>query len=258
MNIINKHKKLFLAFIVGIAVLISLIVTRHIYEINSPSTVNPIFITANPVDLSQIKSISTFRSCVGHDYSAENTEGEEEKLRTMKHYLDPINELVNSKGKIKVFAPFDGEITSINNDKGPQQAQRGVQVWLEPESANGWNFLFFHIDLLEHLKDGSEINSGDLIGYADLTDAANFDIVVKNFEIFRGKNVIDAPLLHMTDAVLAEYEIYGATKENMILSKSYRDENPCKIIPGTESKHDTFFDSAGERDTDWVILKETN
>jgi hypothetical protein len=37
----------------------------------------------------------------------------------------------------------------------------------------------------------------------------------------------------MSDAVLAEYEIRGVTKENMVISKAYRDANPCVFGPGS-------------------------
>ena len=71
-----------------------------------------LFIIANPLDLSQIQRISLFRSCVGHDYSGKNIEGEEEILRSMKHYLEPLPALVGTN-QIKIFAPFDGKVAEI-------------------------------------------------------------------------------------------------------------------------------------------------
>ena len=213
------------------------------------------FIISNPLDLSQISSISKFRSCVGHDYSGYNTGGEREKLRTMKHYITAINTLENSTGKLAAFSPFDGKIRSIEGDAGPENWQRGWQVWLEPDAADGWFFIFFHIDLLEGFKKGSEIKAGELIGYGNVKDAANFDMIVKASNGLRGPSTIDSPFLHMTSDVLKEYSDVGVTLENIILSKEYRDADDCPIKLGTESKNDTIFESRGDEIVeDWVVL----
>jgi len=212
------------------------------------------FITSNPLDVSQISSISKFRSCVGHDYSGYNTEGERERLRTMKHYLTPALGFENTSGKLKVFAPFDGTIRSIEGDAGPENRQRGWQVWLKPEGISGWNFVFFHIDLLGMLEEGSEVTAGDLIGHGNVEGAANFDMIVKANNGVKGPNIIDSPFLHMTPEVLVEYVDVGLTQENVVLSKEYRDANDCPIEPGTESKNDTVFKSFGNDFEEWVVI----
>jgi len=200
------------------------------------------FITSNPLDLSQIQSISQFRSCVGHDYSGINSDGEKETLRSMKHYITPKESIK----KASVFAPFDGEISSIEGE----QIDRGVQVWLSPPDSS-WNFIFFHINLVDGLERGSDVKTGQLIGYSDLTTGGNFDVGLKNFGF--GGQRFDSQFRYMTNEVLAEYAEFGITPENVITTKEYRDANPCPIVPGTESKYDTRFPS-GDRDEDWVRL----
>jgi len=178
------------------------------------------FITSNPVDLSQINRISKFRSCIGHDYSGTNSEGQQESNRSMKHYVEPINSLAGTSGKLQVFAPFDGKITQAKSEG------RGQQVWIS--TSNGWHFIFFHIDLLEQFSDGSSVNSGEHIGYANLLmGAANFDIGLKQFG--PGKQVFNSPFLYMDSTVLDEYLEKGLTPEDVIISKFERDSNPCNF-----------------------------
>jgi len=178
------------------------------------------FITSNPVDLSQINRISKFRSCIGHDYSGTNSERQQESNRSMKHYVEPINSLAGTSGELQVFAPFDGKITQSTS------GDRGQQVWIS--TSNGWHFIFFHIDLLEQFSDGSSVNSGEHIGYANLLmGAANFDIGLKQFG--PGIQAFNSPFLYMDSAVLDEYLEKGVTPEDLIISKFERDSNPCNF-----------------------------
>lgn len=192
---------------------------------------NKNFITSNPINLSQIESISKFRSCAGHDYSGKNTNGEKETQRSMKHYLQPLDSLKGTN-EIKVFAPFDGKITEVNEE------ERGAQVWIKSKTEN-WNFIFFHINLIPTLKKSSEVKAGELIGNAVVTrDSHDFDIGLKKFEGFN--QIFDSPFVHMSEPVLKEYASKGITPEKIILSKQERDTNPC-----------TF---GGIKSEDWIDL----
>lgn len=193
------------------------------------------FIVVNPIDLSQIASISQFRSCIGHDYSGKNTEGVKETNRSMKHYLAPIPELEQSTGKVIAIAPFDGKISSIEDGENP----RGDQVWLSSSSSGSWNFIFFHIDLLPELRKGSEVGSGQLIGYADLEGGANFDFALK--KVGFGGQTLDSPFLYMADEVMAEYEAVGVTPENIVILKEQRDANPCNFGVGSGQDEQVFL-----------------
>lgn len=191
------------------------------------------FIVANPINLSEFESISPFRSCMGHDYSGWNTDEVKETNRHMKHYITQREQIKSAT----IFAPFDGTITQIYSDS----EARGRQVWLEPKGGSLWRFLFHHVDLLRQFKIGSKVKAGELMGYGVVSEARNFDIGVKKFFGFRGPNIYDTPFYHMSDEVLAEYERYGITKENMVISKEYRDANPCIFGPGSGSDEIVFL-----------------
>lgn len=184
---------------------------------DSSSETGP-FITANPMDLSQIASISPYRSCVGHDYSGYNIDGEKETLRSMKHYVDPLPDLIGTD-TIKIFAPFDGEISRA------EESFPGTQVSLEPSAGIG-HFIFFHVTLLPELRMGSKVTSGQNIGYVSKDIRANFDIGIRQFG-FKQKSL--SPFNFMEQSVLDEYAARGVTLENIILSKEERDANPCPI-----------------------------
>src|SRR3989338_5740882 len=79
------------------------------------------YITAVPLDLTQIKSISKYRSCAGHDRAGYSFEKTYETDRSMKHYIYPVQEFQGTTNKVKMFAPFDGTINSIQivNDEDP-------------------------------------------------------------------------------------------------------------------------------------------
>ena len=205
------------------------------------------FITANPLDLSQIKSISQFRSCEGHNYSGRNAQGGEETYRTMKHYLESTDQLAQTSQQVKIFAPFDGRISQIAKDS------RGSQVYLSPASgANGWDFIFFHVDLLPKFnKKGTEIVSGDHLGFANIVNAANFDIALRNFGL--GRQLNDSPFNYMTEAVLSQFSAVGITLENIIISKEKRDSSPCQLAPG-QSGRDAFYARSGIGKS-WINLE---
>lgn len=249
-------KKVVTVSIIGIGIILVFMVVMGFISKEGPfknSASEPAgrFIVSNPVDLSQISTISKFRSCAGHDYSGINAEGQKEKLRSMKHYITQNEEFNNSKDKIKVYAPFDGEVSSIESDKGGDRAPRGVQLWLEPNEGGGWLFIYFHIEPLINLEGGSRVMAGDLVGYANVIDGANFDFGLKSFGF--GGQKFGSPFNYMSDEVLTEYSAVGITPKDIVTTKEHRDANPCPIEAGTESKYDTFFQS-GDRDEDWVRL----
>ena len=198
------------------------------------------FITANPLDLTQIKSLSKFRSCVGHDYSGRNAYGEKETDRSMKHYIAPTQ----PPGQVKIFAPFNGEVAYI--DPGAV----GVRVHLSPDAASDANFIFFHVDLLPAFnQEGSIIIAGQHIGYVDEDHlAVNFDIGMR---IFGSNQLTVSPFNYMSSDVLAEYSARGITLENIIKSKADRDSDPCTI------KEELGIDSTfvNDKPDDWIELQ---
>jgi hypothetical protein len=196
------------------------------------------FIVSNPLDLDQIDRISKFRSCVGHDYSGLNVDGEKETLRSMKHYIEQLPSVQISD--VKVFAPFDGTVRDI------QEASPGQTVYI---SVDGWwNFIFFHIALEPGIVEGTDIESGQLIGYVDKS-THNFDMGLKKFGIIR--QTFDSPFLHMSKPVLDEYVQRGITLVNIIIPKTTRDNEPCPVQG--ERNGDAVF--PGHPAADFVQLK---
>jgi len=179
------------------------------------------FITANPVDLTQILAISRFRSCAGHWYGATNLFGEPEASSSLKHYFVPQEIDSPSNDKVKVFAPFDGKITEI------QSSERGNHFTLVPNQAKNWQLTIFHLNNLEDMVTDYQIKAGELLGYAVFSQRGNdFDISLKARNEDFNEN-IDSIFPHFTDQVLTEYEAAGADLEEMIIDKKIREESPC-------------------------------
>ncbi len=197
------------------------------------------FMTANPVDLSQIAAFSQYRSCAGHDYRHPTVmTGEFEKTpRSMKHYVKVKPEYRGTTDQVPVFAPFYGKITTIDTDLGGPNDQ---QIWLTPTAANPisprqWQFVFFHINLDPSLRKGSIVKAGQPIGTANLARGPNratdnFDIAMK-FTRPLHQPAVDEVFTHMTPAVLAEFEPYGITAKNVTLAEADRDAHDCPLLP---------------------------
>ena len=198
-----------------------------------------LFIVANPINLSQIAEISKFRSCVGHDYSGLNSNGEKETLRSMKHYLEPLPSLVGTD-KITIFAPFDGKISEMR-DGAP-----GNQMYIAADS--GWQFIFFNVTPAAGIEKGMSVKAGQQLGTAS-TEIHNFDIAVKKFGWHQ---IFDSPFLHMKKTVLDEYAQHGVTPENVILPKDSRDADPCPV-DGERNGDATF--SFRDHSLDYVVLR---
>lgn len=214
-----KRPKIFIVLVLGIVLVLfyagKLLVSENFGETNVDD-----FIVVNPLDLSKIKEFSAFRSCMGHDYSGNNTLGEKETIRSMKHYVTQ-----KESGPLEVIAPFDGRITSIS----PSGA--GAQIWIQPDANPAWIFIFFHIDSI--VEKGDKVKAGQLVGTTVVGEAMNFDIGLKKFDGLKGPSIFDSPFLHMNEEVLAEYKAVGITPENMVVSKAVRDADPCPTIPNS-------------------------
>ncbi len=193
------------------------------------------FITANPLDLSQIDGFSKYRSCMGHDFRAPNPYGEKEATpRSLKHYVMVKPQFRGTIDKVPAFAPFDGIISVVDDDLGGQGDQ---QIWLTPHgiSPRQWHFVFFHINLKQGLEKGAPVKAGELIGTANLrrgpeNATSNFDIAVK-FTRPMHRPAIDAPFNHAAQNVLDEYRKYGVSASDFIIPEKERDAVACRIDP---------------------------
>ncbi|MBI4120740.1 MAG: hypothetical protein HY457_00585 [Parcubacteria group bacterium] len=197
------------------------------------------FITANPVDLEQIAAFSQYRSCAGHDHRHPTVAtGEFEKTpRSMKHYVKARPEYRGTQDKVSVFAPFEGEISLIDNDLGGPGDQ---QIWLTPDTHNPaiprhWQFVFFHINLDPSLREGARVSAGQRIGFANLArgperETDNFDFAV-GFTRPLHQPAGDEVFSHMNADVLAEYKQYGITPDTLVITEAYRDTHDCPLLP---------------------------
>lgn len=201
--------------------------------------INQQFVTANPLDLSQVAAFSQYRSCAGHDYRAQTvkTNKVESTPRSMKHYVKVKPEFRGTKDKVLALAPFDGTIYVIDKDLGGPDDQ---QIWLTPKTSTPWSprqwqFVFFHINLADGLKEGSVVKAGQQIGTANLArgpqgSSDNFDIAMK-FTRPMNRPAIDTVFDHLIPAVLAEYQKYGLSPNDLVIPEEVRDVNDCPLLP---------------------------
>lgn len=193
------------------------------------------FIVAHPFDLSQIAAFSQYRSCAGHDFRGPTIAGKvEASPRSMKHYVKVKPEFRGTIDKVPVFAPFDGEVSVIDDDLGGTGDQ---QIWLTPESISPrqWQFVFFHINLDPALREGSPVIAGQKIGTANLARGPegatdNFDIAMK-FTRPMHRPAVDAPFRHASPKILAEYGARGIDADDLIIAESSRDASDCPLLP---------------------------
>lgn len=258
---LKSFKRLRLFLVIPLFV-IALFLIMGIKFSGSPTEkeLNDKFIVANPLDLTQIKGFSKYRSCAGHDYRGPTVEKIKESTpRSMKHYIKVKEQLMGKNGVVKAIAPFAGRISNIEK-RDPERKPYDQQVWLTPDtnpaSPRRWHFVFFHIDLKDDLKEGSKVKAGEIIGTAYMTrgpenSTDNFDMAVK-FTRPMAVPAIDLPLAHATDKVLAEYEKYGVNLSNFEISKQYRDQNPCPTT-GENLGGDVYFPATTDPN-DYVFL----
>lgn len=225
------------------------------------------FITANPVDLSQVERIYKFRSCHGHDYFGPDYDGAEEPNSAMKNYVKPIDSLEHTNTKVKVFAPFDGIIVQVD----PTDIIRGRHFMIMHDPFNGWYVTFIHINFKDsEVYEGARAKAGQLLGYA-VTDnyGQDFDIALQRFKYenaqYNGAYTTDnfqtyltqnlEPLFaHMTDAVLAQWAANGVTANDTIVSKAYRLANPCHCKGGPPGGTGCHYHNPNNVDS--VVLKQ--
>lgn len=222
---------------------------------------NQKFIVVNPLDLTQISGFSKYRSCMGHDYRGPTKTGKKESTpRSMKHYIKTMESFYGKNDTVVARAPFDGIISNLEK-RDPERTATDQQVWLTPETLSkvprNWHFVFFHINLKEGLTKGSKVKAGEVIGTATLfrqpdkkTD--NFDMAVK-FTRPMASPMIDEVFTHMATNVLDEYQKYGITPENVVISEEFRDKNLCPTT-GEELGGDVYF-PASTNPEDMIFLK---
>lgn|GEM_PF-1868710 len=220
------------------------------------------------VDLDQIKAISKFRSCAGHDRAGYNFNQVLETDRSMKHYFEPIRSSSETSTQLALYAPFDGTIVHIRHiENNPDGTAKTTQEYTllkdgsieispirEAEGERSFSgddfnlmspldenavFGFRHVTPIKSWELGDQVEAGEIFGYALVAEGSNFDIdyVGRNFKIEDKDTyieVMDSVFNHMTDSVLIEFSEYGVTPGNVITTKAERDAQPCGYDPITK------------------------
>lgn len=191
----------------------------------------PKFIRADFIDLSQIYSISKFRSGAGHDFSSVG-----ETCRSMKHYFTPQktiesmnyehehNNLPKPPTKdefIPIYSPADGEISAV----GEEQTPIGKQIEIHPSNAPEFKIRLFHIYLDEGFGWGSKVKAGEKIGEIGKYQGTDIAVQIRTpkGEVFYSYFEV------MPDNIFDNYKKRGiVSKEDVIISREQRDANPLK------------------------------
>ncbi len=197
------------------------------------------YITAVPLDLTQILSISKYRGCAGHDFSGYSFEQTPETDRSMKHYIYPVAQFQGTINKVKMLAPFDGTVSSIDLESDQigqpgKRPQTGNGITFSTPADPNVGFEFSHIYFVKEFKVGDVVKGGELIGYAALGDKGNdFDLVLSGPRM-SNSSIFGSVFDHMTESVLGEFAAHGVTIGNTKFTKEYRDANPCGYAAGTQ------------------------
>jgi hypothetical protein len=191
-----------------------------------PHTVPHDLVTASFIDFDRIYAVSKFRSGAGHDYS-HTWDGE--TCRSMKHYFNILGGFTDAAGKIirspatptepiiKIYAPFDGTITSAD----PEHI--GTQAHIRSKRYPEYFVRIFHIDLLPGFRIGTEVTSGEWIGSIGPQDGTDFSVEAN---IFPFNVALISYFEVMSDDVFNPFAHLGFKREDFIFSKAYRDAHP--------------------------------
>lgn len=166
---------------------------------------------------------------------------------------------------VEIYAPYNGYVTTLRSE--PEEGLEG-EIWIVPKRKlpmlppfGVWQFSVQHIDVRRDLKLGSEVKAGELIGYAAFSNERipTFDIVYGKMALPSAPKRIDnwnSPFAdldsifdHMSDEVLVQYQQRGITKDNIVVNKEDRDNNPCAY----RGQGPYFADS--DDSLNWIELK---
>ncbi len=202
------------------------------------------FVTSAPFDISQIQSVSKFRSCSGHDYSGLDINGVNETNRSMKNYAVPLQKFNGTSDKVKVIAPFDA--TVLNNSPG----KMGDNLDLVPTQAPGFIYELGHITSLKTLTKGTTVKSGQLIGYYTVEQGgSSFDLQLwfggTNRTVNTTSGEFDSLFAHLSPDLAKQLSLHGLTSSDLIISKADRDASPC-LATGQSMGVNTYTSNPGK------------
>jgi len=252
----KKHKLVKGIAISVICVLVIGIAVALFYWLRMPGSleadqVPPI--TASPVSADQLYVVSKFRSGSGHDFSNRAWDGE--TCRSMKHYFNktmkfdenrmPVRSQPTAEyPNIKIFAPFDGNVTDINSDRTPL----GKQVTITSNKNPNFYVRLFHIDLLPGVGKGTKVTSGQQIATVGPMDGidVSYEGLLRNTKVVY-LSVFD----YMTDEVFSPFKAMGKTRSDFVLTREQADALNLKC------DGEKFISDRGDDSQFFVQLKDS-
>ena len=231
--------------VVGLLILVAIGI--FIYKQQSKPVEQPV-LTVNFIDISKVDKISKFRSCQGHAVIPQD--GSETK-RNMKHYVVLKPEFIGT-GKVPVYSPFDGIVQSLRSE--PSKGLEG-EIGLGVKGSE-WGLSILHINILADIREGQKIKAGEILGYAvdkgvDVVYSAGGDGITTVDGWGSPYGALDSAFSHMSNGLLAVYQSRGLNEDDFIYTKEFRDQNPCRYIPGGQNAQLNDF----EHPEDWVFLR---
>ena len=214
-------------------------------------------ITASPFTLTDIASITKYRSCSGHDYAEGSADGQTlskdptyEKFSSMKHYISPVKQ--SSGDRTDIFSPYDGIISRVSG-VATQGGGGGVQVDVIPYANPSVTLTFMHIFGVT-VKAGDAVKSGEKIAYHEVLPAnvghSSFDIVIGNFDkaaMFAHARKLSSMMSYLAPSIMNSYSSAGITLDNAIWPAAFRASSPCAMtgnqgfFVGPESSADRVY-----------------
>ncbi|MCS7009702.1 MAG: hypothetical protein NZL93_07175, partial [Chthoniobacterales bacterium] len=200
-------------------------------------------ITSNVVNPNDIAAISKFRSCCGHTYRSSG-----EPDCSMKTYLRAKSVFGNSTNQVKIYAPFDGEVISINESEHRIDCygvgtKQGSQIEIAPYARPDLKVRLFHV--IPIVSVGKVVRSGEHIAYADLRGCVNgspsgpsdFDVSVEG-TLNRKLPYFD----YLSDSALQAWINRGlSSREAASIGRSQREADPCVQFGGAKCTAETIF-----------------
>ena len=193
----------------------------------------PQILEANYIDLSQIGSISKFRSSEGHDYSDAF-----ESCRNMKHYFKPKADA--DSASIRIFSPITGIVIRT------QEEWAGTKIDIRPDRHPAFLITIFHVRLVSPLRPGDKVAAGQQLGF-HIGKQTWSDIAVSISANNRRKFVSYFEV--MPDSIFEEYRNRGVlSRDSAIISKQTRDSDPLTCQEGKFTSHGRL--------PSWILLTQ--
>ena len=198
---------------------------------------NPLKIAKfNFTEIEKFSKISKIRSGVGHNYTPSTDEYDptNKNCKSMKHYLIPVG-VPNSSDlyaktphtfewmSIKYFSPVDGYIIGVSYKENPYGTESNFKI--VSKNNPGYYFGYFHVALLDGLKEGSEVKAGQQIG--TFGDENTWGEIAVEVQVKNGKTYAPSFLEVSSEEVFKQFENKGVNSfSDVIIPREYRDANP--------------------------------